>query len=120
MTDITYEIEKEHKINYLSNYDHLTGLPNQQSLFKQLDLLCESDDPFAILYFDLDRFNIINDSLGYYIGDKTLKYVANRLETIMPKDSYLARLSSNDFIMIIHNFENKKEVLQYAKMIIKK
>ncbi|MEK5185179.1 bifunctional diguanylate cyclase/phosphodiesterase [Solibacillus sp. FSL W7-1324] len=120
VTDITYEIEKEHKINYLSNYDHLTGLPNQESLFKQLDLLCESDDPFAILYFDLDRFNIINDSLGYYIGDKTLKYVANRLETIMPKDSYLARLSSNDFIMIIHNFENKKEVLQYAKMIIKK
>ena len=120
VTDITYEIEKEHKINYLSNYDHLTGLPNQLSLFKQLDLMCESDDPYAILYFDLDRFNIINDSLGYFIGDKTLKFVANRLEKIMPKDSYLARLSSNDFIMIIHNFENKKEVIQYAKMIIKK
>lgn len=120
VTDITYEIEKEHKINYLSNYDNLTGLPNQQSLFKKLDDMCESDDPFAILYFDLDRFNIINDSLGYFIGDETLKFVADRLEKGMPKDSYLARLSSNDFIMIIKNFENKKEVLQYAKTVIKK
>ena len=120
VTDITYEIEKEHKINYLSNFDNLTGLPNQQSLFKKLDDMCESDDPFAILYFDLDRFNIINDSLGYFIGDETLKFIADRLEKIMPKDSYLARLSSNDFIMIIKNFENKKEVLQYAKTVIKK
>ncbi|MCM3721309.1 sensor domain-containing protein [Solibacillus isronensis] len=120
VTDITYEIEKEHKINYLSNYDNLTGLPNQQSLFKKLDLMCESDEPYAIFYFDLDRFNIINDSLGYFIGDETLKFVADRLEKIMPKDSYLARLSSNDFIMIIRNFENKKEVLQYAKTVIKK
>lgn len=120
VTDITYEIEKEHKINYLSNYDNLTGLPNQQSLFKKLDDMCESDDPFAILYFDLDRFNIINDSLGYFIGDETLKFIADRLEKIMPKDSYLARLSSNDFIMIIKNFVNKKEVLQYAKTVIKK
>lgn len=120
VTDITYEIEKEHKINYLSNFDNLTGLPNQQSLFKKLDDMCESDDPFAILYFDLDRFNIINDSLGYFIGDETLKFIADRLEKIMPKDSYLARLSSNDFIMIIKNFVNKKEVLQYAKTVIKK
>lgn len=120
VTDITYEIEKEHKINYLSNFDNLTGLPNQQSLFKKLDDMCESDDPFAILYFDLDRFNIINDSLGYFIGNETLKFIADRLEKIMPKDSYLARLSSNDFIMIIKNFENKKEVLQYAKTVIKK
>lgn len=120
VTDITYEIEKEHKINYLSNYDNLTGLPNQQSLFKKLDLMCESDDPYAILYFDLDRFNIINDSLGYFIGDEALKFVADRLEKIMPKDSYLARLSSNDFIMIIKNYESKKEVLQYAKKVIKK
>ena len=120
VTDITYEIEKEHKINYLSNFDNLTGLPNQQSLFKKLDDMCESEDPFAILYFDLDRFNIINDSLGYFIGDETLKFIADRLEKIMPKDSYLARLSSNDFIMIIKNFENKKEVLQYAKTVIKK
>ncbi|WP_176142091.1 sensor domain-containing protein [Solibacillus isronensis] len=120
VTDITYEIEKEHKINYLSNFDNLTGLPNQQSLFKKLDDMCESDDPFAILYFDLDRFNIINDSLGYFIGNETLKFIADRLEKIMPKDSYLARLSSNDFIMIIKNFVNKKEVLQYAKTVIKK
>ncbi|MBM7663834.1 diguanylate cyclase (GGDEF)-like protein [Solibacillus kalamii] len=120
VTDITYEIEKEHTINYLSNYDNLTGLPNQQSLFKKMDLMCESDDPYAILYFDLDRFNIINDSLGYFIGDETLKFIAQRLEKVMPKDSYLARLSSNDFIMIIKNYNNKKEVLQYAKKVIKK
>lgn len=120
VTDITYEIEKEHTINYLSNYDNLTGLPNQQSLFKKMDLMCESDDPYAILYFDLDRFNIINDSLGYFIGDETLKFTAQRLEKIMPKESYLARLSSNDFIMIIKNYNNKKEVLQYAKKVIKK
>lgn len=120
VTDITYEIEKEQKINYLSNYDPLTGLPNQQSLFKRMDLMCESEDPYAILYFDLDRFNIINDSLGYFIGDETLKFIAKRLEDNMPVDSYLARLSSNDFIMIIKNYETKKNVLQYAKKAIKK
>lgn len=120
VTDITHEIELKEQLDYLSNFDPLTGLPNQKSLFEQLDNLCKYNERFAVLCLDLDRFNIINDSLGYSIGDQALKFVANNFIKLMPQDGYLARLSSNDFIMIFKNYRDKNAVYQLATNIIKK
>ncbi|MGN7479063.1 EAL domain-containing protein [Solibacillus silvestris] len=120
VTDVTQEMEFKEKLNYLSNFDALTGLPNQKSLFERMDALCVNDDPFAIFYLDLDRFNIINDSLGHSIGDEALQFIAKRFEKLIPSNDYLARLSSNDFIMIIKNYKNKKDVYHLAKKIIRK
>lgn len=120
VTDITREMEIKEQLDYLSNFDSLTGLPNQKSLFEQMDIMCSKEENFAIFYLDLDRFNIINDSLGYSVGDEALQFIANSFAQLMPKDGYLARLSSNDFIMIFKNYRDKNDVYYLARKIIKK
>ena len=119
VTDVTHEIEAKEKLSYLSNFDALTGLPNQKSLFEKIDAMCESDEPFALLHLDIDRFNIINNSLGYSIGDEALQFIAKRFKATIPKNGYLTRLSSNNFIIIINNFGSKQDVYSLAKKIIK-
>jgi len=120
VTDITHEVKLKEQLDYLANYDSLTGLPNQKSLFEQLDIMCKYDEEFAVLCLDLDRFNTINDSLGFSIGDQALKFVADNFLNMLPKDGYLARLSSNEFIMIFKNYEDKNNVYQLANSIIHK
>lgn len=73
ITDVTHEVDIEEKLNFLANYDSLTKLPNQKSLFEKLDQDCREGADFALLYFDIDRFHVINNSLGYQIGDEALK-----------------------------------------------
>jgi diguanylate cyclase (GGDEF)-like protein len=116
--DVTNEMEIKDQLNYLSNYDSLTGLPNQKSLYERLDLLCDCNEPFAIFYLDIDRLSMINNSLGYHIGDEVLKFLTLRFEALLTNKGYLARLSSNDFIMIVQNYKNKKEIYQLADKII--
>ncbi|RYG73266.1 EAL domain-containing protein [Lentibacillus lipolyticus] len=122
MADITPEMEMRYKLDYLASHDALTALPNQRSLYEKLDTLCsatQSDDsPFALFYLDLDRFQLINDSLGYTIGDTVLKTISTRLIAVLPDDSYLARISSNDFVLIIENYQSKNAVFRLAEQVI--
>lgn len=119
ITDVTHEMDIEEKLNFLANYDSLTRLPNQKSLFEKLDHYCREHTKFALLYLDIDRFYVINNSLGYQIGDDALKKIAFRLSDITPKDGYLARLNSNDFIMIVKNYDDEKVVYQLAEKILR-
>ncbi|CAM5211571.1 PAS domain S-box-containing protein/diguanylate cyclase (GGDEF)-like protein OS=Ureibacillus acetophenoni OX=614649 GN=SAMN05877842_104167 PE=4 SV=1 [Ureibacillus acetophenoni] len=116
--DVTKEKENEEIIHKLAYFDELTGLPNQRSLYKQLDSFCQSNAPFALMYLDLDRFNMINDSLGYDIGDEVLKIISTRLKSIIPNNAYIARLSSNDFVITLHNYSVVDEINQLADQII--
>lgn len=118
ITDVTHEVDIEEKLNFLANYDSLTKLPNQKSLFEKLDQDCREGADFALLYFDIDRFHVINNSLGYQIGDEALKKIALRLSDLTPEDCYLARLNSNDFIMIVKNYRDEKEIYQLAEKIL--
>lgn len=119
VSDITHEMKLEEKLNYLANYDELTELPNQKSLYEMLDHLCKGSEPFSLFYLDIDRFNVINDSLGYHIGDATLKMIAKRLFSLLPEEGYIARLSSNDFIIIMRKFKNKRDIYALANNILK-
>ncbi|WP_188454961.1 EAL domain-containing protein [Virgibacillus oceani] len=119
VTDITTEMEIREQLNFFATHDTLTALPNQRSLYEQMDSLCKNTAvPFTTLYLDLDRFNLINDSLGYQIGDEVLKQVASRLKSILPEDGYVARLSSNDFIMIMEDYPSKEYIFSLAENII--
>lgn len=116
--DITREKQLEEKLIFIEKYDELTGLPNQKSLYELLDYYCENRKPFALLYLDIDRFNMINDSLGYEIGDEVLKIVANRLKDILPSNGHISRISSNDFVVTQSAFHHKDQVIQLAEKII--
>ncbi|WP_163971015.1 EAL domain-containing protein [Oceanobacillus halotolerans] len=121
LADITAEKEMREQLEYFATHDTLTGLPNRRSLYDELDALCENNkqEPFALLYLDLERLSLINDSLGYHIGDEVLKIAAKRILESLPKNSYLARLTSCDFILIVKEYVNKDDLFQFAENVIK-
>ncbi|MFD1849081.1 EAL domain-containing protein [Oceanobacillus bengalensis] len=116
--DISSEIEMQERLQYIASYDSLTALPNQKTLYEKIDKLCENNQPFALLYLDLDRLNVINDSLGYHVGDELLIRVTNRLTQALPESGFLSRISSNDFVILIKDYASKDSLFQFAEDII--
>lgn len=98
--DITERKEVEEKIRLLAYYDTLTGLPNRilfHDYFSHaVAFAARTKTQIGILFVDLDRFKLINDTLGHTVGDKVLKDVAKRLEAGTRKYDYIARESVED------------------------
>lgn len=105
---IRYAIERkkaDERMTYLAQYDALTGLANR-TLFKELlsQALARAERAgkhVALMFLDLDRFKIINDSLGHDAGDQVLKIVAERLRSRMRKSDTVARLGGDEFTVIL-------------------
>ena len=115
-------VEREVKLQYNSFHDVLTGLPNKARLFTQLDQAIEFSSTYkkyhyALLLVDIDRFKLINDSLGYSKGDILLQQVALRLKTCLGFNYFVARLSSDEFVILLEGIENPSEAIQLAKSI---
>ncbi|TYQ15587.1 UNVERIFIED_CONTAM: diguanylate cyclase (GGDEF)-like protein [Acetivibrio alkalicellulosi] len=92
-----------HRTHRLAYYDLLTGLPNRLSMQDALNSLfqCSSKDSFfALLFFDLDRFKQVNDSLGHAVGDRLLKEISARLATIESDTIRVFRISGDEFVVI--------------------
>ncbi|KYG90498.1 hypothetical protein A0U40_05870 [[Bacillus] sp. KCTC 13219] len=117
--DITREIEMEQELLYLAQYDALTGLPNQAKMRKTLGQFTKNKEPFAVLHIDIDRFHIINNSLGYTIGNEALKILAQKLKNMTPSDGEIARMGNNSFMILAHNHANKNNILKLAEDILK-
>lgn len=88
---------------YQARHDDLTGLPNRSHLLDTLRrrLATSKGEPFALLFIDLDRFKLINDSLGHQIGDQLLVTLARKLEQGLPEDARLFRMGGDEFILMI-------------------
>jgi diguanylate cyclase len=95
--DTAWMFEKVETIAYV---DLLTGLPNKIAMEQQLDKLTKHQKQLAVLLFDIDNFQTINDGLGYNVGDKVLLRAAEIIQTIFP-DSALGRVSSDVFCLIM-------------------
>lgn len=101
-----------------AKHDALTGLPNRTMFMERLSQAIthvqrHSDDQFALLFIDLDRFKQINDTLGHIEGDRFLIEAANRLRTCVRCNDTLARLGGDEFVILldsIHSIEDAKEV----------
>lgn len=117
-TDITEEVKLQDQFQYTANHDLLTTLPNRRSLYEKLDTLMEQENPFAVLFLNLDRFSVINGTLGYQVGDSVLKTVATRLLLMLPENSFIARLESNDFIVVFQDYANKEQLVKMMENII--
>jgi diguanylate cyclase (GGDEF)-like protein/PAS domain S-box-containing protein len=107
-------IEKQEKLDYLSYYDPLTGLPNR-TLFhdrvnQALQAQRESGGKAALLFLDLQRFGIVNDTYGRQTGDTLLKLVAERLESVLGSRDHLARINADTFATVLRDVKHEADV----------
>ncbi len=105
-----------------SLHDPLTGLPNRLLLLERLEhaLLrsLRSRDPVAILFVDLDRFKLVNDSHGHLIGDELLVAVADRMASLIRPGDTLARLSGDEFVVVCEAITKKLQIHLIARRIV--
>jgi diguanylate cyclase (GGDEF)-like protein/PAS domain S-box-containing protein len=103
--DIRERLAVEEKITYLAQFDALTGLPNrnlfQDRLAQAMALARRNDWPMAVLFIDLDRFKLVNDTLGHGAGDKLLKEAAERLRNCIRASDTVGRLGGDEFAAIL-------------------
>ncbi len=113
----------EQKLRHDALHDGLTELPNR-TLFMQAIKRClnsaieDSEQQFAILFIDLDRFKIINDSLGHLAGDKLLIACAQRLKNCIVEDNILARLGGDEFTILLERAKDISDAVTIAKKIL--
>lgn len=99
--DITEIKATEYKLQKITNFDPLTGLPNRKQLQKLLDYFVEQNKSLVVLWADLDHFRNINDVMGHSAGDIILIEVAKRIMSIARPQDVLSRLSGDDFILVL-------------------
>jgi diguanylate cyclase (GGDEF)-like protein len=115
-------MNQQEQLEFLANYDPLTKLYNRYALKKMFnELMAErmkDGTLIAVMYIDLDRFKLINDSLGHGIGDLVLKQIADRIKSTCPQDAVIARQGGDEFVIILHKFTNLDPVHQVASRLI--
>ncbi|MGH8377369.1 MAG: putative bifunctional diguanylate cyclase/phosphodiesterase [Gammaproteobacteria bacterium] len=121
-TEIIDRRRAEEKLVQLANFDSLTSLPNrtlfEQRLANAVTRARRGDAKLAVLFMDLDRFKHINDSLGHQTGDEVLKRVAQRLKRCIGDRDTVARLSGDEFIVLVEHLENREDVVHLAERIL--
>jgi diguanylate cyclase (GGDEF)-like protein len=101
--DVTTSKKNEARISYMANHDALTGLASRSFFAETVEAakaMLDQDRPFGILMLDLDRFKLVNDSLGHGAGDTLLKEVARRLQGVVGPDDVVARLGGDEFVIL--------------------
>ncbi len=122
IVDITERKSMEKQLLHDALHDALTGLPNRALFMDRLQQQLkrsqsQSNYLFAVLFLDLDRFKVVNDSVGHLIGDKLLIKIARRLEkSIAPTDT-VARLGGDEFTILLENISSKSEATLVAESI---
>ncbi len=123
MLDITERELVRQQIEYLAIQDPLTELYNRykfnDELVNAVDDCNRKHEQFAMLFIDLDRFKNINDSLGHQLGDRLLRKVASRLQSLIPDENFLARMGGDEFVILVRFNENSDEVAQLAQQVNK-
>jgi diguanylate cyclase (GGDEF)-like protein len=126
-TDITKRREAEAHIARLASEDPLTNLPNRRIFYAALEKLCsrlghspDGSKPAncAVLFLDVDRFKVINDTLGHRIGDLLLIEIAQRLKAALRSNDILARFGGDEFAILLPAIESAAEIEVLANKII--
>ena len=108
----------DERIEYLASHDSLTNLPNREMfnglLRRTIDAAARCQRSFAVLFIDLDRFKIINDSLGHDAGDMLLVEIGSRLRNALRSSDVVARLGGDEFVVILEEAAERHEVERIA------
>ncbi len=119
--DVTERKEAEEKLNYLATHDTLTGLANRLVLIDRINQsisrLPWHNRIVAILFIDLDRFKLVNDTMGHTMGDKLLCSVAERLRNSIRTGDTVARLGGDEFVIVLTDVAKSNEVTLVAEKI---
>ena len=121
--DVTEREQAEEKLRYHALHDMLTDLPNRVSFMNHLKQAIDRRDQhpanqFAVLFLDLDRFKIINDSLGHVIGDQLLVALAQRLRNSIRPGDVVARLGGDEFTVLLNRTGDLNEVSRVADRLL--
>jgi len=121
LNDVTARKEAEGQLAFLANHDSLTSLPNR-SLFddrlQQALARADRGNGFAVCLINLDRFKLVNDSLGHAVGDAVLIEVAKRLSTVCRSADTLARLAGDEFVILLEGMGDAVMVASIAHRIL--
>ncbi|GAB1541468.1 hypothetical protein NUACC21_41390 [Scytonema sp. NUACC21] len=120
--NITKQKEAEAQLIHDAFHDSLTGLPNRAFFLERLEHALEltkshSDYRFAVLFLDVDRFKVINDSLGHIIGDQLLTALARRLERCLSAGDTVARLGGDEFTILLEDIKGLNDVTHIVNRI---
>ena len=121
--DISELKQAQELIIHNALHDPLTNLPNRTLLGNRLELAISrakrnENYRYAVLFLDLDRFKVINDSLGHLIGDQLLKTLAQKLKTYLREVDLVARLGGDEFVILLEDIGGTDKVIQIAERIL--
>ncbi|WDE01724.1 EAL domain-containing protein [Thalassomonas actiniarum] len=120
--EIKQRKQAEERLKHTASHDSLTGLPNRSVFIDLLNhaIACRKRDrqaKFAVLFLDLDRFKVVNDSLGHHAGDILLKMIAKELREIVREVDTVARLGGDEFVILIENLISEQEAHEISSRI---
>lgn len=124
MSDISIRKEVEQNLYHLAYYDSLTNLPNRSNFMKELrsyvlDIQL-AKEKFALLFIDLDNFKLINDQQGHDIGDLVIVNAANNIKGAIREKDVVARMSGDEFIVLLKGIENEEDTMNIVRKIMEK
>lgn len=115
-------IKKQDQIHYLAYYDTLTGLPNrilfEEKLAKALEEGKQKNNKVALLYFDLDNFKNVNDTIGHMFGDLLLKNVGRLLKKYLGEDAIATRMGGDEFVGILSKVNDSHELIEIIENVL--
>ncbi|KGJ91160.1 diguanylate cyclase/phosphodiesterase with GAF sensor [Colwellia psychrerythraea] len=120
--EITQRKQAEKLLKHTAAHDSLTGLANRTVFLDLLNhaIACtkrKEDFSFAVLFLDLDRFKVVNDSLGHHAGDLLLRIIARELLAIVRNKDTVARLGGDEFVILIEDLASNEEAFEVARRI---
>jgi diguanylate cyclase (GGDEF)-like protein/PAS domain S-box-containing protein len=120
--DITDRKKAEDRVQFLAHHDVLTELPNRSLCVETLDAALaqarRSGECLGVLFIDLDRFKLINDTLGHHVGDGLLRSVASRLQQAVRSNDTVSRLGGDEFVVILRHLKDSADAHEQAEQRI--
>lgn len=123
-SDISARRQIEERVHFLTHHDTLTSLPNREYFLHRVQEIVigaeEQDQQIAVVYIDLDRFKLINETVGHVLGDKILMDIASRLLAVAENKADVSRLGGDQFALILTHLASSEETVQKVSSLQEK
>src|SRR5439155_26138735 len=121
-TDVTERVSAQEQLRHAALHDTLTALPNRALFMELLGQVLDRrkrhpEQRFAVLFLDIDRFKVVNDSLGHLVGDELLAGISRRLESCLREGDVLARLGGDEFTVLLSDLTDTSQASHIAERI---